>query len=100
MMISFRKFIKLKEAYQVDIDYDYVSDLDDIINAAKIFIIKYPEKMKEFLDKETKNNEELKNLFQFKFLDKTKQDNFIKKTNTPLGYFTGYDFLNKINSPT
>lgn len=99
-MYSFKKFLETKEAYQVDIDYDYVSEIDDIINAAKIFIIKYPEKMKEFLEKESKSDEDLKNLYQFRFLDKTRQDNFIKKTNTPLGYFAGYDFLQKINSPT
>jgi hypothetical protein len=98
-MYSFKKFIEIKEAYQVDIEYDYVTELDDIINAAKIFTIKNPRKMKEFLEKESKNNEELKNLYQFKFLDKNKQFNDIKKTNTPLGYFSGYDFLQKIDSP-
>lgn len=98
-MYSFKKFIEIKEAYQVDIEYDYATELDDIINAAKIFTIKNPRKMKEFLEKESKNNEELKNLYQFKFLDKNKQFNDIKKTNTPLGYFSGYDFLQKIDSP-
>jgi len=98
-MYSFKKFIKIKEAYQVDIEYDYVTELDDINNAAKIFIIKNPKKMKEFLEKESKNDEELKNLYQFKFLDKSNQLNNIKKPNTPLGYFAGYDFLQKIDSP-
>jgi len=55
--------------------------------------------MKEFLEKESKNDEELKNLYQFKFLDKSNQLNNIKKPNTPLGYFAGYDFLQKIDSP-
>ena len=99
-MSSFKKFIQTKEAYQVDIDYDYVSELDDLIEAAKIFTIKKPEKMREFLEEQSKNDENLKNMYQFKFLDKTKQDNNIKKNiNTPLGYFAGYDFLKKVDSP-
>jgi hypothetical protein len=45
------------------------------------------------------NDEELNNLFKFKFLDKPKQDLGMKKTNTPLGHYAGYDFLKQVNSP-
>ena len=97
-MLTFQKFIKLKEAYQVDLDLDYVTEIDELVKASKIFTIKYPDKMKEFLKKESENDEDLKNLLQLKFLDKTKENN-IKKTNTPLGYYAGYDFLKQVNSP-
>lgn len=98
-MFSFKKFIEMKEAYQIDIDKDYVSELDDLVRASKIFTIKYPEKMKKFLSKNIKEDENLKDLYQFKFLDKPRQDLQMKKTNTPLGYYAGYDFLKQIESP-
>ncbi len=98
-MLSFQKFINVKEAYQVDIDQDYTTEIDDLVQASKIFTIKNPQKMKKFLSKNIENDEELKNLFKVKFLDKPKQDLGIKKTNTPLGHYAGYDFLKQVNSP-
>ena len=98
-MLSFKKFIETTEAYQIDIDKDYVSELDDLVRASKIFTIKHPEKMKNFLSKNIKEDEELKDLYQFKFLDRTKEDFKTKKTNTPLGYYAGYDFLKQVESP-
>jgi len=98
-MLSFQKFVNIKEAYQVDIDQDYTTEIDDLVQASKIFTIKNPQKMKEFLSKNIENDEELKNLFKIKFLDKPKQDLGMKKTNTPLGHYAGYDFLKQVNSP-
>lgn len=97
-MDSFKNFLKYKEAFQVGVEKDYQFDVNELFQAAKVFTIKYPDKMKEFLIKNSENDSELKNNIHFTFLLKNNQE-YQDKPVKPLGDFVGYDALKPTESP-
>ena len=97
-MNSFKNFLKYKEAFQIGVDKDYQFDVNEVFQAAKIFTIKYPEKMRNFLIENSKHDSDLKDNMHFAFLLKNNQD-YKENPIKPLGDFVGFDILKPSESP-